>query len=244
LITGHGSLRGGGRYRLGAAALEVRGAAFDAPGRDLVSSGTNPESAVSALVPGLLAGAQAALLLQAPTSVPVPGGQPDAWRGLGKARGERNRPWSAGAGAGALATGLAQGAWMLRELAVTVPGLTTTTQAETWRRGDAQLLLAEAFITGSGKPEPLPAVQDAADAIAAGLALVEILDSSAPLVSSVCCSPRDPFNLRAAMALWARLRIDPDELRAEALVVAARPQHGPSTRRIMDAAPGALDDLA
>lgn len=43
-------------------------------------------------------------------SVPVPGGQPDAWRGLGKARyGERNRPWSAGAGAGALATGLAQG---------------------------------------------------------------------------------------------------------------------------------------
>ena len=69
-------------------------------------------------------------------SVPVPGGQPDAWRGLGKARrGERNRPWSAGAGA--LATGMAKGARMLRQLAVTVPELTTTTQAETWRRAIA-----------------------------------------------------------------------------------------------------------
>jgi hypothetical protein len=213
---------------------------IDAPGRDLVNSGTNPESAVSALVPGLLAGAQVALLLEAPMSVPVPGGQPDAWRGRGKARrGERNRPWSAGAGAGALATGLAQGAWMLRQLAVTVPELTSTTQAETWRRGDAQLLLAEAFITASGKPEPLPAGQHAADAVAAGLALAEVLDSSAPLVSSVCCSPRESFSLLAAMALWAGLRIDPGELRAEVLVVAARPQHGPSTRRIMDAAPGA-----
>jgi hypothetical protein len=86
-------------------------AAFDAPGRALVDSGANPESAVSALVPGLPAGAQAALLLKAPMSVPVPGSQPDAWRGPGRARrGERDRPWSAGAGTGALATGLAQGA--------------------------------------------------------------------------------------------------------------------------------------
>jgi hypothetical protein len=71
-------------------------AAFDAPGRDLVEDGVDPESAVSALVPGLLAGTQAVLLLEAPMSVPVPGGQPGEWRGLGKARhGERNRPRSA-----------------------------------------------------------------------------------------------------------------------------------------------------
>jgi hypothetical protein len=109
-------------------------AAFDAPVRDLVKDGTDPESAVSALVPGLLAGDQAALLLEAPMSVPVPGGQPGAWRGLGKARhGERNRPWSAGAGTGALATGLAQGAWMLRQIAATAPGLTVTTQAGDWQ---------------------------------------------------------------------------------------------------------------
>ncbi len=121
----------------------------------LVKDGEDPESAVSALVPGPLAGTQAALL-EAPMSVPVPVAQPGAWRGLGKARrGERNRPWSAVAGAGVLATGLAQGAWMLRQLAVMVPRLVVTTQPGAWRRGGAQLLLAEAFITAAGKPEPL-----------------------------------------------------------------------------------------
>jgi hypothetical protein len=52
----------------------TRVVAFDAPGRDLVKNGEDPESAVSALVPGLLAGTQAALLLEAPMSVPVPVG--------------------------------------------------------------------------------------------------------------------------------------------------------------------------
>jgi hypothetical protein len=62
-------------------------AAFDAPERDLVADGTNPETAVSELASGLLAGSQAALLLlEAPMSVPVPDGQPSAWRRLGKAR--------------------------------------------------------------------------------------------------------------------------------------------------------------
>jgi hypothetical protein len=135
--------------------------------------------------------------------------------------------------------GTAQGAWMLHQIGVTVPELTATTRAETWRSGNAQLLLAEAFVTASGKPEPLSAGQHAADAVAAGLAMVEVLDSSAPLVSSVCCRPQDSFSLLAAMALWARLRIDPSELRAEDLVVAARPRREHSSQRIMDTAPGA-----
>ncbi len=199
-------------------------AAFDAPGRDLIADGTDPETAVSELVPGLLAGAQAALLLEAPMSVPVPDGQPGAWRRLGRARkGEGNRPWSAGAGAASLATGLTQGAWMLRQLAISVPRLAATTQPRSWQRGGAQLLLAEAFITAAGKPEPLPAGQDAADAAAARLALAEMLDGPAPLTSAVRCAPEDPFNMLAAMALWAGLRIDLAELHVEVLVVAARP---------------------
>ena len=200
-------------------------AAFDAPGRDLVKHGEDPETAVSELADGLLAGDQMALLLEAPMAVPVPGGTPDAWRMLGMARaGEVNRPWSAGAGAGSLATGLAQGAWMLRQLAATVPGLEATTQPGSWRRGAAQLLLAEAFITAAGKPEPLAAGQHAADAAAAALALVELLDGPEIIASTVRCSPQKSLNLLAAMALWAGLRIDPGELRAEVLVVAARLQ--------------------
>jgi hypothetical protein len=84
---------------------------------------------------------------------------------------------------------------MLRQLAITVPGLGVTTRPESWQRGSGQLLLAEAFITAAGKPEPLPAGQDAADAAAAGLALAEVLDSSGPLTSVVRCAPQDPFNL-------------------------------------------------
>ena len=52
-----------------------------------------------------------------------------------------------------------------------------------------------------------------------------MLDGSAPLASSVRCAPQESsFNLLAAMALWAGLRIDPAELHAEVLVVAARPE--------------------
>ena len=199
-------------------------AAYDASGRIVVDKGTDPESAVSALVTGLLAGAQAVLLLEAPMSVPVPGSESDAWPALGKARcGERNRAWSARAGAGALATGLAQGAWMLSRLAVQVPGLAVTSQFDAWQSGDAQLLLAEAFVTADGKPEALSAGQNFADAAAAGLALLDMLDNPAALTSKVCCSPHGSFNLLAAMALRAELHIDLAELRAEVLVVA--PQH-------------------
>ena len=74
-----------------------------------MAAGTDPETAVSALAPGLLSGARAALLLEAPMSVPVPDGQPDAWRRLGKAERRRQQAMVGGAGAAALATGLAQG---------------------------------------------------------------------------------------------------------------------------------------
>lgn len=86
---------------------KVRLGGFDAPARELCGSGNDPQTAVSALVAGLAWAGQAALLLESPLSVPVPADD-DGWRLLGKARtGEGNRPWSAGAGAGVLATGLA-----------------------------------------------------------------------------------------------------------------------------------------
>lgn len=116
---------------------------------------------------------------------------------------------------------------MLHQLAAVVPGLRATTQPGSWRLGCAQLLLGEAFITAAGKPEPLPAGQHAADAAAAGLALVKLLDSPQTLTSAMRCSPQESFNLLTAMSLWAELRIDPDELRAEVPVIAARPQPKP-----------------
>ena len=90
---------------------------------------------------------------------------------------------------------------MLRQLAATVPGLAATTQPGSWQRGAAQLPLAEAFIRAVGKPEPLPADQHVADAAAAGLAFVGLLDSPGTLTCAVSCSPQESFILLAAMAL-------------------------------------------
>jgi hypothetical protein len=200
-------------------------ARFNAPDREAAAAGDNPQSAVSELAADLANGEQAVLVLEAPMSVPVPTGHGAAWRMLGKARsGEGNRPWSAGAGGTVLATGLAQGAWMLGQLAEALPSLAATTQPSTWQRRAAPLLLGEAFVSAAGKPLPLPAGQHAADAAAAGRAVVELLDDAQPLTSSVYCSPQGSFNLLAAMGLWAGLHMDPGELRREVLVIAARPE--------------------
>jgi hypothetical protein len=113
-------------------------AAFEPPARDALTFGNDPQSAVTAVVAGLAWRGRAGLLLESPLSVPVPSGQAEGWRLLGKARaGEGNRSWSAGAGAGVLATGLAQGAWMLRQLVAAVPGLSATTQPEQWQASAA-----------------------------------------------------------------------------------------------------------
>jgi len=71
----------------------------------------------------------------------------------------------AGAGSGVLATGVARTAWVLAELAARIAGLVTTTQADAWLHGPARLLLAERFVSGTGKPVPVPAGQHAADAV-------------------------------------------------------------------------------
>lgn len=198
-------------------------AAFDAPNRDITATGDDPETAAKELAAALREGMQAALLLESPMSNPVPSAEM-GWRLLGKARaGEANRPWSAGAGAGVLATGLAQGAWLLEHLATALPGLTATTNAAVWRAGEAQLLLAEAFVPGTGKPVPVPAGQHAADAAAAGLEMVVRLVAAQELTSDVRCSPHRPFNLLAALAVWAGLTMNANELREEVLVIRVRP---------------------
>jgi hypothetical protein len=122
----------------------------------------------AALVPAHLA-------LEAPVCVPIPGHQ--QWDQLGRARqGEGNRAWSAGAGSGVLATGLAQSAWILAEVAHALPDLQVTTQVERWRSADALVLLAEALVSGAGKPLAGPEGQHRADARAAAQALYDRLN--------------------------------------------------------------------
>jgi hypothetical protein len=91
---------------------------------------------VDAVAEDLVAGQAVALCFECPLFVPVP---EQALR-LGTARpGEKNRLWSAGVGAGAIATGLVEIAWILDQLRAPPPG-----------RSDGLSRLARFTAAGSG----------------------------------------------------------------------------------------------
>lgn len=198
-------------------------ASVDASEAGLLSCGDDPEGAVQALVGPLARGGQAALVVEAPMAVPVPREGSEGWRHLGQARtGEGNRPWSAGAGV--LATGVAQTSWMLSRLRALVPRVTATTQPHRFLTGQADLLLAEAFVSGAGKPVPVVGDQHRADAEAAARAALQYLTGGAPGgVPTVSCAPQRPLNLVALLAAWAGIELPSAEWREDVLVIRTRP---------------------
>lgn len=140
--------------------------------------------------------------------------------------GEGNRSWSAGAGTGALATGLVQLSWVLayvRQHARVTPR--ASTGVHRFLAGRADLLIAEAMVTSDGKPEPIEGLQDHADAVAAARRLADMLTAGSEGVfgSDVMCSPHVPLNLAAVAAIHAGLTIDQEELRSDVSVAKVRP---------------------
>ncbi|MGS2648346.1 hypothetical protein [Streptosporangium sp. G12] len=194
-------------------------AALDLPARKPVGAGgSHPEGAARVVLEAVAAGLPVALGFEAPLVVPVsPVGVPDGWATLGRARqGESvdgcSRPWSAGPGSGALATGLVQLAWVLERVAAGAPGLRCTTNAERWLVADAELFVWEAFVSGAGKPAPGGVSQHAADAAAAADTFAERAAAGNLVASDVTCAPESSFNLAAAAALYAGMTIDPGEV--------------------------------
>ena len=205
-------------------------AALDLPDRRPVGEGgRHPEGAALAVLEALADRVPVALGFEAPLMVPVsPVGPIDGWKTLGKARqGEtvdgRSRPWSAGAGSGALATGLVQLAWVLERVGSGFPGLRCTTQPEPWLAGEAALFVWEAFVSGTGKPVPSGITQHAADAAAAADTFADRLEEATLSTSDVVCAPASSFNLAAAAAAYAGLAIASDELRDQVQVYRTRP---------------------
>ena len=205
-------------------------AGLDLPGRRPVGEGgTHPEGAALAVLEAINVGVPVALGFEAPLMVPVsPVGSVDGWRTLGQARqGEtvegRSRPWSAGAGSGALATGLVQMAWVLERVASARPALRCTTRPELWLAGDAELFVWEAFVSGAGKPVPAGITQHAADAAAAADTFADRLEEGTLSASDVVCAPSSSFNLAAAAAAYAGLAIAGVELRDQVQVYRTRP---------------------
>lgn len=115
--------------------------------------GVDPKGLVDHVVALIKSGNAVALGFECPLFVPLPA----AAEQLGAARsGEGSRPWSAGAGCGALATGLVQMAWVLREICA---GLgknlcAATTDWQSFLAKPEGLIVWEAFVSTGGKGKP------------------------------------------------------------------------------------------
>lgn len=173
---------------------------------------------VDAVTGDLCSGRPVALGFECPLFVPVP---EDPLR-LGRARaGERDRAWSAGAGTGALATGLVQSAWILAEIRERVKSVPLALDWPTFVHQGRGLFLWEAFVSGSAKQATH--VGDATVAVAAFVdALPEPLARNAVQESRV-------LSLIGAAALWSGLADDAGLLGTPCLVLrAAEPDTPPA----------------
>jgi hypothetical protein len=174
--------------------------------------GTEIVELVDAVADDLGAGVPVALGFECPLFVPVP---EDPFR-LGAARpGEGTRPWSAGAGTGALTTGLVQAAWVLAELRKRRPDDQVRFNWAEFTASGAGLFLWEAFVTDKAKAATH--VDDATIAVACFTAA-----QPDPTSASVVTAER-PLSLVGAAALWAGWSDDLQLVRVPCLVLKASP---------------------
>jgi hypothetical protein len=177
--------------------------------------GTEIVDLVDALADDLAAGVPVALGFECPLFVPVP---QDPFR-LGAARpGEGTRPWSAGAGTGALTTGLVQAAWLLAELRKRRPDDQVYLDWAEFDAAQGGLFLWEAFVTEKAKA--VTHVDDATVAVACFAAALPD-----PRSASAVTAER-PLSLVGAAALWASWSQDVELLRAPCLVLKAAAESG------------------
>jgi hypothetical protein len=137
------------------------------------SQGTLPSELAIKVAAALCEQRPVALGFECPLFVPLP----EAERDLGKSRsGEGSRAWSAGAGCGALATGLVQAAWTLREIRKRCPAQTGAyLEWPAFEEAGSGLLVWEASVSGSAKGSGH--VNDAALAVSAFAAKLPVPDS-------------------------------------------------------------------
>ncbi|MGH3734397.1 MAG: hypothetical protein ACRDT6_02040 [Micromonosporaceae bacterium] len=190
----------------------------DGPATEILEAdaGRDPAGVPDIISAALHDGHLVALGMECPLLLPVPA----AWQNLGKGRiGEPGRAWSAAAGASSMATGLAQLAWLLSEVAARAD-VRATTQPGRWST-DTPLLLWEAFVSGATKTDRGPDGH-ITDARAAARGFVSRIHRLlAADASDVHVGDHRAFNLAAAAALHAELRIEPDELAGTLLVISA-----------------------
>ncbi len=171
---------------------------------------SRPSSLVEFVVGHLQAGRPVALGLECPLFIPVSEDE----LALGRARnGEGNRSWSAGAGTGAIATGLVQACWLLSAAFTRCPGVGLYLDWPAFACAGSGLLLWEAFVSAEAK-----GVEHVDDARIAVGAFLEALPD--PRATQVITAER-PLSLAATAAVWSGWSSDPALLREPPLLVRA-----------------------
>lgn len=172
--------------------------------RNVEESASDPRELAKAVAKDLNSGKNVALGYESPLFVPA---DPDPQL-LGCARdGEcqeatGNRPFTAGAGAAVLATGIQSLSWVLREIKSLAPNSTASTRWGDFRGGSCQLFVWEAFVSGSEKAYPASHSGDAALAIAA----FRQVSSSEENPTCIRCSKA--FSLVGSAVVWSGLSAD------------------------------------
>ena len=184
-------------------------------------SGDSIHELVHEVVACLTAGHKVALGFECPLWVPVPQDP----KGLTAGRAvDGNKPWSAAAGTSALAAGLTETAWILREIRrrLTDEGISPPSAFLDWlefANANTGLFLWEAFVTGDAKAANLDASTNAhaADAM---IACKEFLAHLPDLASKGYSEPSHPIrSLIGAALLWSDWSRDLSLLRNKCLVV-------------------------
>ncbi len=171
---------------------------------------SSPAELAGAVAERLLEHRPVALGFECPLFVPVP--QSD--RELGAARGgEGNRAWSAGAGTGALATGLVQAAWVLDAIRQRCSDTRLHLVWEAFARARSGLLIWEAFVSAGAK-----GLSHVDDAMIAVEAFKRTLPD--PAAASTITAER-PLSLAGVAAIWSGWLDDPLAVRTPPLVIRA-----------------------
>lgn len=173
-------------------------------------SGTSPSTLSVHVAAALRTGVPVALGFECPLFVPLVEDE----RQLTTARpGEGSRPWSAGAGCGALATGLVQVAWVLQAVLRDLPRPVPVFLAwPPFAAAGSGLFIWEAFVSGAAKKS-----NHIADAEVAGRAFVQALPEPEQVNAVVCKS--GVFSLVGAALLRAGWSADTSILEQPCLVV-------------------------
>jgi hypothetical protein len=175
------------------------------------SSGRDLDELVDVIAADLQRGDAVALGFEAPLFIP----RPRSTLGLSRQRvGDGGRPWSAGAGTGALALGVQQAAYVFASLSDKIrPRVTFSPRA--LLDGTADLLIWEAFVSGKAKDRNAaePHVDDARLAVtefARRLALGDVYSDVDELLV---------LNLAAAGLIASGLTMDTEMLKQTCVVV-------------------------